>query len=151
MSSTLQHSLCLAVGRPAVGKEHRAKLTTDEVESRIFKWQRQSIRLAPLDAMIRSLPRGGIVEHRLVEVGYDIICAGSEFWRQCAGDDARARGDFQNGGWRKGRCALCKVGGIWRENQRHHIAVVVFWNRTTKHLVGFQHSRSSVLCLMIRD
>src|SRR6185312_12720297 len=103
MSSGLQNSLCFAVGRGTVGKEHRAELTTHEVEGRIFKRQRQSIRLSPCDAAVWRLSRSGVVEHRLVEVGYHIACVGGEPWRQCAGDDSGARGDFQNGAWRE-RC-----------------------------------------------
>src|SRR5512139_2083429 len=100
MSSGFQDSLCFAVGGYAVGKEHRAELTTNEIEGRIFKRQRQSIRLVPFDATVGRLSRSGVIEHRLVEVGYGIACAGGQFLRQGAGDNPGARGGFQNGAWR---------------------------------------------------
>src|SRR6185312_11243047 len=87
MSSGLQDALCFAIGRYSVGKEHRAELTTHEIESRILKRQRQSIRLAPLDAAVGRLLRSGVVEHRLVEVGYHVAGAGGQLRRQCAGDN----------------------------------------------------------------
>ncbi len=94
-------TLCLAVGNRAVGKEHRAKLATHEIERRIFKRQRHRIRLTPCDAAVGDLSRCGVIEHRLVEVGDDIARAGGQFWRQGAGDDAGARGGFQNGARRQ--------------------------------------------------
>src|ERR1051326_611501 len=100
MSSWLQNPPCFAVTGCAVGKEHRAELTTNEVEGRIFKRQRQSIRLTPFDTTVGRLLRRGVVEHRLVEVGYGIACTPGHPWRQRAGDYAAARGSFQNGVWR---------------------------------------------------
>jgi hypothetical protein len=87
MSSGLQNSPCFAVARCAVGKEHRAELATNEIERRIFKRQRQSIRLTPFDTSVGRLSRCGVVDHRLVEVGYDIACAPGQSWRQGAGDN----------------------------------------------------------------
>src|SRR5215831_1695503 len=103
MSSGLQDSPCFAVARYAVGKEHSAELATNEIEGRIFKRQRQSICLAPFDPRVGRLSRCGVVEHRLVEVGYDIACVPGKSWRQGAGDHPAARGGFQNGAWRQGR------------------------------------------------
>src|SRR5271157_659534 len=99
MSSGLQNSPCFAVARCAVGKEHRAELATNEIERRIFKRQRQSIRLTPFDTSVGRLSRCGVVDHRLVEVGYDIACTGGKFWHKCAGDNPGARGGFQDGAW----------------------------------------------------
>src|SRR2546423_12255900 len=101
MASRLQDSSCFAVAGCAVGEEHRAELATNEIESGIFKRQRQSIRLAPFDPSIGRLSRCGVVDHRLVEVGYDIACARGQFWRQCACDNPTARGGFPNGAWRQ--------------------------------------------------
>src|SRR5665647_2228513 len=123
MSSGLQDTLCFAVASCAVGKEHGAELATNKIEGRIFKRQRQSIRLAPFDPSVGRLSRCGVVEHRLVEVGYDIAGAGGQLWRQGAGDNPAARSDFQDGAWRQGRCTLCDIRGVRLENQRHHIAV----------------------------
>src|SRR6185312_3076808 len=139
MSSGLQDTPGFAVGGRAVGKEHRAELTANEVEGRIFKRQRQGIRLAPLDAAVGSLSGGGVVEHRLVEVGDHIARAGGEFWRQGAGDNPGARAGLQNGAWRQGRRPPCKIRGVWLENQRNHIAVVILRNRSGERLVRFQH------------
>src|SRR5579863_628915 len=144
MSSGLQDSPCFAVARCAVGKEHRAELATNEIEGRIFKRQRQSIHLAPFDPSVGRLSRRGVVNHRLVEVGYDIACAPGQSWRQGAGDNPTARGGFQNGAWRHGSCASCNIGGVRLENQGHHITVVVFRNRPGEHLISFQHGLSPV-------
>src|SRR6201986_5267217 len=100
MSSGLQDSPCFAVARCAVGKEHRAELATNEIEGCIVERQRQSIRLTPFDARVGRLSRRGVVDHRLVEVGYDIACGTGQSWRQGAGDNPAARGGFQNGAWR---------------------------------------------------
>ncbi len=139
MSSGLQNSPCFAVARCAVGKEHRAELATNEIECRIFKRQRQSIRLTPFDTGVGRLSRCGVVDHRLVEVGYNIAGVPGQSWRQGAGDYPAARGGLQNGVWRQGRCASCDIRGVRLENQRHHVAVVVFRNRASEHLVRFPH------------
>src|SRR6185437_12619144 len=110
MPARLQDSLCFAVGRGAVGKEHRSELTNDEVEGRVLERKRLSIRLVPLDATVRGLARSRIVKHRLVEVRDDIACVGKSR-RQCAGHDTGARGNFQNGAWRQGRYPLCNICG----------------------------------------
>src|SRR5664280_3178332 len=78
MSSGLQDSPCFAIARCAVGKEHRAELATNEIEGRIFKRQRQRIRLAPFDPSVGRLSRCGVVDHRLVEVGCDRLAGVSE-------------------------------------------------------------------------
>src|SRR6185369_14030700 len=150
MSSGLQDPPCLAVTRYAVGKEHRAELATNEVEGRSFERQRQSIRLAPLDAPVGSLSRRGVVEHRPIEVGYDIACARGQSWRQRAGDDPAARSGFQYGAWRQGRRSSCNIRGERLENQWHHIAVVVFRNRAAEHLIRFRHCLSSIARLNAR-
>src|ERR1700680_2223953 len=105
-------SPCFAVARCAVGKEHRAELATNEIERRIFKRQRQSIRLTPFDTSVGRLSRCGVVDHRLVEVGYDIACAPGQSWRQGAGYNPAPRGGFQNGAWRQGRRASCNIRGV---------------------------------------
>ena len=46
------------------------------VEGRVLERQGQGVGLAPVDAAVADLPRGGVVEHRLVEVGDDIACVG---------------------------------------------------------------------------
>src|SRR5450755_1639830 len=116
MTSGLQNSPCFAVARCAVGKEHRAELATNEIERRIFKRQRQSIRLTPSDTSVGGVSRCGVVDHRLVEVGYDIACAPGQSWRQGAGDNPAARGGFQNGTWRQGRRASRNIRGVRLEN-----------------------------------
>src|SRR3954470_23513547 len=112
MASGLQDPPCFAIARCAVGKEHRAELATNEIERRILKRQRQSIRLTPFDTSLRRLSRCGVIEHRLVEVGYDIARTSGQSWRQGACDDPAARGGFQNGAWRQGHCASCNVRGV---------------------------------------
>src|SRR5262249_61804228 len=47
MSPGLQNPPCFAIATRAVGKEHRAELATDDIEGRIFKRQRQGIRMTP--------------------------------------------------------------------------------------------------------
>ncbi len=72
MASGPKNPPCFAVASYAVGKEHRAELATNEIEGCIFKRQRQSIRLAPFDPSVGRLLRCGVVDHRLVKVGYGI-------------------------------------------------------------------------------
>src|SRR6202040_672349 len=79
-----------------------------------------------------------------------ITRAPGQSWRQRAGYNPAARGGFQNGAWRQGRRASCNIRGVRLENQRHHIAVVVFRNRAGEHLVSFQHGLSPVTHLMAR-
>src|ERR1700721_594437 len=98
MSSRLQNSPCFAVSSRTVGEEHRAELATDEIERRILKRQRQSVCLTPFDAAVGSLSRCGVVDHRLVEIGYDIACTRRKLWRHGAGDSSGGLWGFQNCG-----------------------------------------------------
>src|ERR1700749_1579342 len=109
MSSGLQDTPCFAVATCAVGKEHRAELATNEIERRIFKRQRQSIRLMPFDTSVGRLSRCSVIDHRVVEVGYDIARPPGKSGRQGAGDNPAARGGFQNGAWGQGRRASCNI------------------------------------------
>ena len=143
-SSWLQDSPCFAVASCAVGKEHRAELAANEIEGCIFKRQRQGIRLPPRDPGVGRLLRCGVVDHRLVEVGRDIARARWQSWRQGPGDNPTARGGFQNGARRQGRDASRHIHRVRLEDQRNHIAVVVFRNRAGEHLVSFQHGLSPV-------
>src|ERR1700730_3887464 len=93
-SSGFEHPLCLTVARLAVGKEHDAKLATNQIEGSILERQRQCVCLAPTDATVCDLSRGGVVKHRLVEVGYHVAGVRRKSWCQCSGDDATASGGF---------------------------------------------------------
>src|SRR5947209_2216070 len=53
-----------------VGKEHRAELARDDVETLRLERQLQSVGLSPFDASIARL-RLGAIEHRLIEIGCD--------------------------------------------------------------------------------
>src|SRR3984893_8395153 len=71
-SSGFEHPLCLTVARLAVGKEHDSKLATNQIEGSILERQRQCVCLAPTDATVCDLSRGGVVKHRLGEGGYHV-------------------------------------------------------------------------------
>jgi len=58
-----------------VGEEHHAELAHDRIEGRVLEGQLHRVGLAPFDRARRA-DLGGLVEHRLVEIG---------------GDEARAR------------------------------------------------------------
>src|SRR5450756_38916 len=83
-SSGLEDPLCLTVARLAVGEEHDAKLTTNEIEGSIFERQRLCICFAPTDAIVGDLSRSSVVKHRLVEVGYNVAGVWRKSWRQCS-------------------------------------------------------------------
>ena len=92
----LQHPPRFAIGRDTVGEEHRAELAADEAEARVFERQGLGIRLAPFDVIRSVLLRGGVIEHRLIEVGCQIAGTGRQAWGQPAGHDAGPCGDFEN-------------------------------------------------------
>ena len=52
-----------------IGKEHRPELTRHNIERSSGKRQRQSIGLLPRDVTIIWLPRRGMIEHGLIEIG----------------------------------------------------------------------------------
>src|SRR5262249_552200 len=57
------------------GKNHRAELAGDRIETLVGKRQSRRIGLLPLDALVVTLPRPGVVEHRLVEIGRRQACS----------------------------------------------------------------------------
>ena len=144
--------LALLRGRQMSGRERTSRRNDNKRDRRPhFQTVAPEHPLVAIDATVWSLSRSGVVEHRLVEVGYDIACAGGQFWRQCADDNPGARGGFQNGAWREGRCSLCKICGERLENQRHHIAVVVFLESSQRTPCPFPTLLSPALRLMARE
>ena len=51
---------------------------------------------------------------------------------------------------RQGRRSPCKIGGVRLENQRNHIAIVVFRDRSGEHLIRVQHGYRPRLHLLAR-
>ena len=99
---------------------------------------------------VGRLSRCGVVEHRLVEIGDDIARARGSFGANArvttpvpAAVSKTALGD-------KDAARRAMIHGVRLENQRRHIAVVVFRNRSGEHLVGFQHGSSPFTRLMAR-
>ena len=135
-STRLEHAPGLAVGGGAVGEEHDAELTANQIKGGIFERQRLRIRLAPSNAVIPVLPCGGIIEHRLIEVGRDVTDIGGKLRRQCARHHAAAGCRFQHGFGRKCGSPSSNIPGVALEDQGNQIAVVVFRNRAREDLVA---------------
>ena len=89
------------VGGRAIGKEHHAELAADQIEGGILERQRLRIGLPPAGCGHPALPRGGIIEHRLVEVGHDVTGIGRKFRRQRPRHHAAAGRRLQHGFGRK--------------------------------------------------
>ena len=61
-----------------IGEEHNAKLADNDIKALIFKGQRKSISLLPLNRPVFRLARGCIIKHRLIEIGCDDACVRRE-------------------------------------------------------------------------
>src|SRR5258705_12521216 len=91
-----------------------------------------SVRPGFIGEMTRPNTNSGVSRQKLASVG-------RKSWRQCSRDHAAASGGFQNGTRRKRSHSLGNILGEVLEYQRDEIAIVVFRDRTSKHLVGFRH------------
>lgn len=141
-SAGLEHPPRLAVDRLLVGKKHGTELAAHEIEGCIAERQSQRIGLPPADAVVGGLLWSRIVEHRLVEVGDDICGVLRKPGRQRARHHAAAGRDSEDCARRQGIGALRHGLRIALEDQRHHMAVVVFGDRSGERLVGFGHRLS---------
>ena len=70
VAARFQHAPRFAVGLRLVGEEHRPELADHGIEGLVGERQRLRIGRLPAHAVRRNL-LGGMVEHRLVQVGRD--------------------------------------------------------------------------------
>jgi hypothetical protein len=95
-AARLQDAARLAVSPNLVGKEHRAELAGHDVEASVRERQGEGVGLPPGDPAIAGLPRRGMIEHRLIEIGCDDPGLRRQPRCERSRQDTRARRQFQH-------------------------------------------------------
>src|SRR5207248_1224391 len=101
------------------------------------------IGLAPLDATRRA-NRGGLVEHRLIEVRGDDLCVLGKRGGERARHYAGAGGDLEHALHRAQSGTSSEVVCVRLENERNKIALIDLRDRSRENLVGRGFSHDGV-------
>ena len=122
------------VGAAAAGEDRPPGGGGDGVEAVGGGGQVEGARWPPLAPLVGP-NRGGVVEHRLVQVGGDDARGCGDGVRQRPRQDAGSGGDLQHPIDGLTRHPRRQVGGVGLEDQRHEIGLVELRDRAGEFLV----------------